>query len=246
MSCSCTHIDYWNPCQCGASIPVTTSTTTTTTICPDGEPCETAIDLNCVIYCGPDIPCWGVQTGQTAQQILGIVIQAANECIPFTTTTTTEAPVTTTTTSSTTTTTTEAPTTTTTSTSTTTTTTESPLPTETITLELRGEICGVIKNWTSGTPAEVKCDWLEVFDGTIDYEGSLFNYYTSAGINVGTQLYYPSTGNPPATLLTGNFIYLPVGASYLDAQVITVASGVITAITNLSDLPVCPSPYPCP
>jgi len=133
MSCSCTHIDYWNPCLCGASIPVTTSTTTTTTTCPNGEPCETAIDLNCIIYCGPDIPCWGVQTGQTAQQILGIVIQAANECIPFTTTTTTEAPATTTTTSSTTTTsttttTTEAPTTTTTSTSTTTTTTEAPVP----------------------------------------------------------------------------------------------------------------------
>lgn len=92
MSCSCTHIDYWNPCQCGASIVNITTTTTTTTLCPDGEPCEESIDLNCIIYCGPDIPCWGVQNGQTAQQILGLVIQAASGCGTTTTTSTTAGP----------------------------------------------------------------------------------------------------------------------------------------------------------
>ena len=92
MSCCCTHIDYWNPCRCGAARVVTTSTTTTTTTCANGEPCEESIDLNCIIYCGPDIPCWGVQNGQTAQQILGLVIQAASECGTTTTTSTTAGP----------------------------------------------------------------------------------------------------------------------------------------------------------
>ena len=92
MSCSCTHIDYWNPCQCGANIVNITTTTTTTTPCPDGEPCEESIDLNCIIYCGADIPCWGVQNGQTAQQILELVIQAASGCGTTTTTSTTAGP----------------------------------------------------------------------------------------------------------------------------------------------------------
>lgn len=75
MSCSCTHIDNWNPCSCGCNSIVTTSTTTTTTTC-DGEKCEVALDPNCIIYCGPDIPCYGIQTGDTAADIMQIILNS--------------------------------------------------------------------------------------------------------------------------------------------------------------------------
>ena len=119
MSCSCTHIDYWNPCQCGANIVNIITTSTTTTLCPDGEPCEEALDLNCIIYCGEDIPCWGVKKGDSAADILYIVYTYV--CPQSFTTTSTTSTTSTTTTSSTTTTTTLEPTTTTTSSTTTTT-----------------------------------------------------------------------------------------------------------------------------
>jgi len=93
MSCSCTHIDYWNPCQCGASFVNITTTTTTTTLCLDGEECEDGLDLNCIIYCGPDIPCWGVKQGDSAAEILQIIYQYACPQSFTTTTTTTAEPV---------------------------------------------------------------------------------------------------------------------------------------------------------
>jgi hypothetical protein len=93
MSCCCTHIDYWNPCRCGAARIVTTSTTTTTTTCADGEPCDEALDLNCIIYCGPDIPCWGVKQGDSAADILQVVYSYVCPQSFTTTTTTTQPPV---------------------------------------------------------------------------------------------------------------------------------------------------------
>ena len=93
MSCSCTHIDTWNPCQCGANIVNIITTSTTTTLCPDGEPCEEALDLNCIIYCGPNIPCWGVKQGDSAAEILEIVYSYACPQSFTTTTTTTAEPV---------------------------------------------------------------------------------------------------------------------------------------------------------
>ena len=265
MSCSCTHIDYWNPCQCGASVVNITTTTTTTTLCPDGEPCEESIDLNCIIYCGPDIPCWGVQNGQTAQQILGLVIEAASGCgIPTTTTTstttstttttTTIPPTTTTSTSTSTTTTTVAPTTTTTSTSTTTSTTSTTTstttttiapPTEELVLYYRGVICGEEKTWSSETPAEVKCDWIQLNNiSPISITAQTLKYYSIDGINVGTQLYQFSPGNPIA-LDTGSYIYTPPATPYSSAQIITLVNGIITAIYELTDLSTCPT-YVCP
>jgi hypothetical protein len=72
MSCSCTHIDYYNPCLCGARAATTSTSTTTTTTC-NGEPCEEAIDPRCIIYNGPNLPCYGIQTGDSAADILQVV-----------------------------------------------------------------------------------------------------------------------------------------------------------------------------
>ena len=179
-----------------------------------------------------------------------------------TTSTTTNAPICTyaggsatityTSTTTTSTSTTAAPTTTTTSTSTSTTSTTSTStttlspPTEQINLYAYGDICGAQKDWTAGTVQEVKCDWLEVFDGTPAYGGFTSLYYTAAGINVATQLYSTTAGNPPINdyNYVGNLIYY---TSYppTTAQIITISNGIITAINNVSDLPACGT-YNCP
>lgn len=96
MSCWCTHIDYYNPCTCGKLSIVTTSTTTTTTTC-DGEPCEEAIDPRCIIYNGPNLDCYGIKTGDSAADILQIIINNIN-CSGTTTSTTTTSTTTTSTT----------------------------------------------------------------------------------------------------------------------------------------------------
>lgn len=111
MSCCCSHIvTSWNPCCCQKPAVVTSSTTTTTTICVGGEVCEEALDPRCIIYNGPDINCYGIKTGDSAADILQIIINNIN-CFDATTTTTSTS---TTTTSSTTTSTTSSTTTTTT------------------------------------------------------------------------------------------------------------------------------------
>lgn len=154
-------------------------------------------------------------------------IKPCESCNPTTTTTTSSSSTTSTTTTAT-------PT-------TTTTTTDSFQP---ITLYSNGVLCGVSKDWSQETPAQVKCDWIEVFaGGSPGYGGSQFLYYISAGFNVGTQLYSESPGNPPVTF-SGTYIY-DLGGPYLDAKVFTVTTGIISAIYNLGDLPVC-GPYVCP
>lgn len=87
MSCSCTHIDTWNPCTC--SKVITTSTTTTTTTCANGEKCEEAVDPRCIIYCGPAIPCYGIEPGDSAADIMEVILDAFYCGITTTTTTTT-------------------------------------------------------------------------------------------------------------------------------------------------------------
>ena len=138
------------------------------------------------------------------------------------------------------------PTTTTTTTATPTTTTTTTLgpPTENINLYYNGILCGVETDWSAKTPAEVKCDWIELFaGGSASYGGGSFLYYTSEGFNVGTQLYNTTPGNPPITF-SGTYIYYLTG-SYLTAKVFTLTTGVISAIYELADLPVC-EPYICP
>ena len=75
MSCCCSYIvDTWNPCSCECGCASTTSTSTTTTTTCAGQPCDVVMDPNCIIYNGPDIPCYGIQTGDTAADILQIII----------------------------------------------------------------------------------------------------------------------------------------------------------------------------
>ena len=116
MSCGCNNSYYNLPCCC-PPVPVGTTTTTTTTQCPNAIPCDEAYESDCIIYNGPNIPCYGIKTGDSVTDIINIIISQLNPCTTTTTTTsttttTTEAP-TTTTTEAPTTTTTEAPTTTT-------------------------------------------------------------------------------------------------------------------------------------
>lgn len=136
---------------------------------------------------------------------------------------------------------------------TTTTTTASPTTTTTTTsilldinlLSDGSPLCGGPKVWVTEAPAQVKCDWLELTSTPGNsYGGSTFKYYSSAGINVGTQLYNTTPGNPPVTF-SGTYVYYPSGP-VTSAQIIVVTTGVISAIYNLSDLPACPDPYVCP
>lgn len=123
---ACCNNSYYGLQCCCPPIPATTSSTTTTTLCPNGERCDEVVDPRCIIYNGPDIPCYGIETGDSAADILNIIISYFN-CPPTTTTTTSSGTTTTTTTPATTTTTTGGGGTTTTTTSggTTTTTTSS-------------------------------------------------------------------------------------------------------------------------
>lgn len=87
MSCCCSYIvDTWNPCSCECGCASTTSTSTTTTTTCAGQPCDVVMDPNCIIYNGPDIPCYGIQTGDTAADILQIIINNF-ACITTTTAT---------------------------------------------------------------------------------------------------------------------------------------------------------------
>ena len=73
--CSCSQDFFTSPCGCGycCNITTTSTTTTTTTICV-GEPCEEVNNAQCVIYTGPDLPCYGIQTGDNLVTILQLAI----------------------------------------------------------------------------------------------------------------------------------------------------------------------------
>lgn len=97
--------------------------------CDDPTPCDQIISTDCVIYTGPDVPCYGLVTGMSLTEVLNILFQIAYpQC---TTTTTTSTTTTTTANPSTTTTTTALPTTSTTSTTSTSTTSTSTSSTST-------------------------------------------------------------------------------------------------------------------
>ena len=88
MSCSCNSSYYNLPCCCPPAKTGTT-TTSTTTLCPDAIPCEEAYQSDCIIYNGPDLTCYGIQTGYSVTQILNIIIAQLDPCTTTTTTTTT-------------------------------------------------------------------------------------------------------------------------------------------------------------
>lgn len=163
-----------------------------------------------------------------------------------TSTTTSTSTSTSTSTTSTTSTSTSTTSTTTTATPTTTTTTTLGPPTEDLNLLSEGNpLCGVTKVWETETPEQVKCDWIELINTPNNsYGGSVYKYYASAGINVGTQLYNTTPGNPPITI-SGTYVYYSGIGPAINAQIIVVINGIISAIYNLGDLPVC-GPYICP
>jgi len=75
MGCLCNNLDdLLKTCSCGCDICTTTTVPTTTTTTCIGEPCDEIIDPKCIIYNGPEIPCWGIQTGDSAADILDIII----------------------------------------------------------------------------------------------------------------------------------------------------------------------------
>ena len=80
-SCGCTNFEpcgcYQSPCQ---SCINTTSTTTTTTLCPDAIKCDEYYDCECVIYNGPNIECYDLQTGDNLCKILETIIQTLSGC----------------------------------------------------------------------------------------------------------------------------------------------------------------------
>ncbi len=135
---------------------------------------------------------------------------------------------------------------------TTTTTTTAGAPTLlSMAVTFRGVICGVMTDWTSKTPSEVKCDWLEAYNPLVQVGGTTFNYYSNVGFVVGAQL-YNSVGTP-LTGVTGNYIQSPNSPSSnpdpvftpSPIYVVTVVNGVITAMYDVNSLPAC-GPYECP
>lgn len=81
MSCNCGN--PWHDKWCPSFIPPPAE------LCPDGEPCEEQVSTDCVIYTGPDIDCYGITTGMTVTQVLGILYDIIYPNCNTTTTTTT-------------------------------------------------------------------------------------------------------------------------------------------------------------
>lgn len=84
---------YSSGCNCGCNydcgcntVPstccTTSSTTTTTTIPCDGEKCDEIYSTNCITYTGPDLTCYGLQTGYSLTDILELIITHLPQCTP--------------------------------------------------------------------------------------------------------------------------------------------------------------------
>ena len=119
-------------------------------------------------------------------------------------------------------------------------------PDGSVELKYEGVVCGdVLTNWESKTISEVKCDWEYIITHpNWNYGGRYYNYYTSSGINVGTQLYGASPTYYPSTQTT-NLVYTPNGANTYPLYVVEVVNGVINSINSFGDLSACGT-YPCP
>lgn len=110
--------------------------------CPAGPKCDEETSTDCVLYTGPNLPCFGITNGMTITQVIAILYNYIYpNCNTTTTTSTTSLPTTSTTSS-----TTIAPATTTTTTISGTTTTTTIVPTTTTTTNL-----GPIPTTTSST-----------------------------------------------------------------------------------------------
>ena len=122
-------------------------------------------------------------------------------------------------------------------------------PTSTITtpdveliLSHAGIICNEFYDWSTLSVNDVKCYFAEAFDPLVSVQGSGHYYFSTDGVNIGTQFY--NIGGTPETF-TGNYVYGPnsyPGGPSIDVTplfVVSVLNGVITAITNFEDIPVC-------
>lgn len=81
MSCNCGN--PWHDKWCPSFIP------TPAEQCPGGEPCDEQVSTDCVIYTGPDLPCYGVTSGMTITEVLDILYHAIYPHCNTTTTTST-------------------------------------------------------------------------------------------------------------------------------------------------------------
>jgi hypothetical protein len=92
-----------------------------------------------------------------------------------------------------------------------------------------------LTNFTQGTLQYAKCSWLNRFDNSgcnNDDVSRGIARYIYGNIAVGS-LIYDGISTNPITTMNGNFV------SNSDQTVITVAAGVVTAITNFNDIPPC-------
>jgi len=68
--CNCVPKGMTTPNYCPSDLPP----------CPQPSPCNETFDSNCVIYTGEDLPCIGVETGDTVQEI---IMQLEDKLAPF-------------------------------------------------------------------------------------------------------------------------------------------------------------------
>lgn len=68
--CNCVPNGLTTPNYCPSDLPP----------CPQPSPCNETFDSNCVIYTGEDLPCIGVETGDTVQEI---IMQLEDKLAPF-------------------------------------------------------------------------------------------------------------------------------------------------------------------
>lgn len=233
--------NYTNPCgdpcctSCQQSLPVET-TTTTTTLCPDAILCDNAYALNCLIYNGPDYPCYGVKNGDSALDIIKIILGHFNPVCNPTTTTTSTTSTTTTSTSSTTTTTTAAP---------------GSLvcnrPLGLLTTKLifgYGSSIFSLSDFRTQSVSGV-CSEFQIFKSSAQSSVSLLNSLLgqTTSVAVGNTLYNGNTDRSCTYVPEGNYWYLPslpiTGSSsaliYSSPTIKIVTVGTNGLITNISD-----------
>jgi hypothetical protein len=234
--------NYTNPCgdpccsSCQQPVVQTNTTTTTTTLCPDAILCDNAYALNCLIYNGPDYPCYGVKNGDSALDIIKIILGNFNPACNPTTTTTSTTSTTTTSTSSTTTTTTAAP---------------SQLvcnrPLGLLTTKLTfgyGSSIFSLSDFRTQSVSGV-CSEFQIFKSSAQSSVSLLNSLLgqTASVAVGSTLYNGNIDRSCTYVPEGNYWYLsslPITGSssalvYSSPTIKIVTVGTNGLITNISD-----------
>lgn len=63
---------------CSTTNNITTTTTTTPCI---GEPCDELYNADCILYKGPNISCYGLNTNDSLSDIIGLIVSNLPDCI---------------------------------------------------------------------------------------------------------------------------------------------------------------------